>query len=72
MHNDIFRTHFINTVNSTILTTLLRIVRDSASQVSEPCLAHCLKAIAALTKKNSKGLSIMMRAEYAGVVQMVS
>ena len=56
-----------------ILTTLLKIVRDLASQVSEECLANCLHAIAALANKsNEAAIAIIAEPEYAEAFQRIA
>ena len=56
-----------------ILTSLLRIVRDLASQVSEQCLAVCLNAIAALANKsNEAAMAILAESAYSEAIQRIA
>jgi len=50
---------FINE-GANIMTTLVGVVRDLHSQVSEECLSSCLLAIAALTRQNSTSTTMMV------------
>ena len=70
-HNSLLRASFME--QPTILTTLLKIVRDLASQVSEECLANCLHAIAALANKsNEAAMTILAEPCYAGAIHRIA
>lgn len=56
-----------------ILGTLLQIVRDLASHVSEQCLEHCLRAIAALVGQgNQKAIDTIADPQYAVAMQRIA
>ena len=56
-----------------ILQTLLKIVRDLASHVSEQCLADCLHAIAALAKKaNPAAMAVLADVSYSPALSRIA